>query len=673
VHLKVLPLRFRLLALAGACAASTCAASLDPKDLDTSAKPQVDFYQFANGGWLKANPIPADHTTWGVSDAVEGANETLLHAILEKAAVSGNPGFIEKLVGDFYFSGMDLATVDAVGITPLKPDLERISAIQASGEIAAEVAALHRLGVGVCFGFGSEQDPKNSEMMIGGLGQGGLGLPERDYYLRTDADSTKLREGYAAHIVRMLELAGDPEGEAKDEAKAVMKLETLLAKASKPQVDLRDPISNYHLTSLGDIQKLAPHFDWSAYFSGIGLASPASVDIGQPEFLQALDAQIVATPMADWKAYFRWHLIHDYAAFLNAPIVAENFAFYGKTLTGTPQERVRWKRILSEVDDNAGEALGRLYVAEAFPPEAKARALAMVGSIRQSLRDRLSNIDWMDAATRAAAVRKLDALTVKIGYPDKWIDYSKLAIDRGPYVLNVRRANEFNVERDIAKIGRPVDRTEWGMSPPTVNAYYNPNLNEIVFAAGILQPPYFDAKADDALNYGGIGAVIGHEMTHGFDDEGRLYDGKGNLVDWWSPESAKRFKERSAGIVRQFGGYVVLDGLHVNGELTQGENIADLGGVKLSYSAFMRALAGKSKAKIGGFTPEQRFFLSFASSWRENERPEALRLLVNSDPHSPERFRVNGPLSNLDEFAAAFDVPEGAPMRRSPAERVAIW
>jgi predicted metalloendopeptidase len=641
--------------------------------LDTSVKPQVDFYQYANGGWLKANPIPSDHNSWGVSDVVEGANEALLHAILEKAAAARRPGFIEKLVGDFYFSGMDLATVDAVGITPLRPDLDRISAMLAPGEIAAEVARLHRIGVGVCFGFGSEQDPKNSEMMIGGLGQGGLGLPERDYYLRTDADSAKLRDAYAAHIVKMLELAGDPEAEAKIEAQATLKLETLLAKGSKGQVDLRDPIANYHLTTLGDIQKLSPHFDWTAYFSGIALAAPASVDVGQPEFLQALDAQIVATPVADWKAYFRWHLIHDYAAVLSAPFVAENFAFYAKTLTGTPQERVRWKRVLSEVDDSAGEALGQLYVAEAFPPQAKARALAMVSSIRQALRDRLRALEWMDAATRAAAVAKLDALTVKIGYPDKWIDYGKLAIDRGPYVLNVRRANEFNVDRDIAKIGRPVDRTEWGMSPPTVNAYYNPSMNEIVFAAGMLQPPYFDAKAEDALNYGGIGAVIGHEMTHGFDDEGRQYDGKGNLVDWWSPESVKRFNERSAGIIRQFGAYIALDSLHVNGELTQGENIADLGGVKLSYAAFMRTLAGKSKDKIGGFTPEQRFFLGFARSWRENERPEALRLLVNSDPHSPERFRVNGPLSNLDEFAAAFNVPEGAPMRRSPAERVAIW
>ncbi len=655
------------------CAASTCLAALDPKGMDTSVKPQADFYAYANGGWLQANPIPSDHNSWGVSDLVQGANEAILHRIAETAASSKAPDFIEKLVGDFYFSGMDVATVDAVGISPLKGDLDRIDALQASSGIAAEIARLHHIGVGASFGFGSEQDPKNSGMMIGGLVQGGLGLPDRDYYLRTDADSAKLRDTYTAHVARMLELAGVPKADAGGQARAVVSLETALAKGSKSEVDLRDPIANYHPSSLGDVQKLAPHLDWDAYFGGIGLRSPTSIDVGQPEFLQALDAQVVATPLAEWKAYFRWHLVHDFAPFLSAPFVAENFAFYSRTLTGTPQERDRWKRVLSEVDDNAGEALGRLYVAEAFPPEAKARALSMVGSIRQVLRDRLESLEWMDGPTRAAAVKKLDAMTVKIGYPDKWIDYGKLAIDRGPYVLNVLRANVFNGERDLAKIGRPVDRTEWGMSPPTVNAYYNPTMNEIVFAAGILQPPYFDAKADDALNYGAIGAVIGHEMTHGFDDEGRQFDDKGNLADWWSAESTMRFKERSAGIVRQFAGYVALEGLHVNGELTQGENIADLGGVKLSYTAFRKALAGKPEGTVDGFTPEQRFFLSFAASWRESERPEALRLLVNSDPHSPERFRVNGPLSNLDEFARAFDVPEGAPMRRPVADRVSIW
>jgi predicted metalloendopeptidase len=666
-------MKFAHLSLAALCAASSCLASFDPKDMDLSVKPQVDFYQYADGGWIRNNPIPADHSSWGGFDELQSANEAILHRILEKSAAAKKPDFIVKLVGDFYFSGMDLATVDAVGVAPLKPDFDRIAAIQSSAEVAAEVARLHRLGIGVCFGFGSEQDPKHSEMMIGGLGQGGLGLPDRDYYLRADADSAKLRDKYVAHVVRMLELAGDSEGDAQTQAQAIMRLETALAKGSKSDVDLRDPIANYHPMPLGEIEKLSPHFDWNAYFGGIGLAPPASIDVGQPEFLQALDAQIVATPVADWKAYFRWHLIHDNAAFVSTPFAAENFAFYGRTLTGTPQQRDRWRRVLSEIDDNAGEALGQLYVAEAFPPESKARMLKLVGNIRQALHDRIESLEWMDEATRKAAIMKLDAFGVKVGYPDKWIDYGKLVIDRGPYVLNVLRANEFNVQRDLAKIGKPVDRAEWGITPPTVNAYYNPSMNEIVFAAGILQPPFFDAKADDAVNYGGIGCVIGHEMTHGFDDQGRQYDGKGNLADWWSPESTRRFTLRSTGIVKQFSGYVAIDNLHVNGELTQGENIADLGGVKLSYAALMKTLAGKPVVKIDGFTPEQRFFLSFASIWRDNQRPEAVRLLVNTDPHSPPRFRVNGPLSNLDEFAAAFDVPEGSPMRRPAADRVTIW
>jgi putative endopeptidase len=666
-------MRFLFLSAAALATISTCAASFDPRDMDASVQPQVDFYQYANGGWLRSNPVPGDHASWGEFDALQSSNDAILHSILEKSAAAKSSDFVVKLVGDFYFSGMDTATIDAVGAAPLKAALDQIDEIQSASEIAPEVARLHRLGVGVCFGFGSEQDPKNSVMMIGGWGQGGLGLPNRDYYLRTDADSAKLRDQYVAHVAKMLRLAGDGEADARSKAGAILKLETSLARGSKSDVDLRDPVANYHLMPLGSVEKLSPHFDWSAYFGGIGLAAPASVDIGQPEFLQALDAQIAATPLADWKAYFRWHLIHDNAPFLSSPFVAENFAFYGKTLTGTPTERERWRRVLAEVDDNAGEALGQLYVAVAFPPASKTRMLAMVSNIRQALRDRLERLEWMDDATRAAALKKLDALGVKVGYPDKWIDYRTLVIDRGPYILNVLRANDFNFRRDLAKIGKPVDRAEWGMTPPTVNAYYNASMNEIVFAAGILQPPFFSAGQDDAANYGGVGSVIGHEMTHGFDDEGRQYDEKGNLTNWWSPESARRFTDRSAAIVKQFNGYVALDNLHVNGELTEGENIADLGGVKLSYAALMKARAGKSPDKVDGFTPEQRFFLSFASIWRDNQRPEALRLLVNTDPHSPARFRVDGVLSNLDEFAAAFHVPEGAPMRRPAADRVSIW
>jgi predicted metalloendopeptidase len=666
-------MKFTTIAAAAFCVATTCLADFSPKNMDTTVKPQVDFYAYADGGWNKANPIPSDHSSWGSFDEIQDSNEKILHGIVEKAEGAKDPGFIEKLVGDFYYSGMDLATVDAVGASPMKAEFDRIASIQSSAGVAAEVAVLHRLGVGVCFGFGSEQDPKNSEMMIAGWGQGGLGLPERDYYLRTDDGSQKLREKYVAHVEKMLQLAGDSVADSQLEAKAIMKLETALAKGSKSDVDLRDPIANYHLTPLGDIEKLSPHFDWRAYLAGIGLPVQSSMDIGQPEFLQALDAQIVATPLSDWKAYFRWHLIHDNAPFLSTPFSKENFAFYGTTLTGTPTQRERWKRVIAEVDGDAGEALGQLYVAVAFPPESKARMIKLVANLRQALHDRIETLDWMDEATRAKAVAKLDMFGVKIGYPDKWIDYSTLVIDRGPYILNVLRANDFNMKRDLAKIGKPVDRTVWGMTPPTVNAYYNPNMNEIVFPAGILQPPFYDRNADDAVNYGAIGAVIGHEMTHGFDDQGRQYDGKGNLADWWSPESTKRFTARSTGIVKQFSGYEVAAGLHVNGDLTQGENIADLGGVKISYAALMKTLAGKTEKKIDGFTPEQRFFLSFASLWRDNQRPEAERLQVNTDPHSPARFRVNGPLSNLDEFAAAFDVPEGSPMRRPAAVRVNIW
>jgi putative endopeptidase len=655
------------------CAASACSAAIDPKNLDTSVKPQDNFFQYAVGGWMKANPIPNDHSTWGSFNVVNDNNQVVLHTIIEKAAAQKDADFITKLVGDFYFSGMDLATANRLGAAPLKPEFDAIAAVQTPADLSAEVARLNRIGVGVCFVLASEQDPKNSAMVIAGQGQGGLGLPDRDYYLRDDDRSKKLREAYVAHVARMLVLAGEPADAAAAESQAVMRLETALAKGSKPAADLRDPVANYHKMPLADVEKLTPHFGWDAYLAGMGLPAPDAIDIGQPEFDQALDAQLAATPVADWKAYFKWHLVHGNARYLSSPFVDENFAFYGTTLSGTPKMRERWKRIVGMVDEQAGEALGQLYVANAFPPESKARMLKLVANLRSALHDRIEHLEWMDEPTRAAALRKLDAFNVKIGYPDKWIDYSSLVIDRGPFVVNMLRANEFNVKRDLAKVGKPVDRTVWGITPPTVNAYYDPTMNEIVFPAGILQPPFFDASADDAVNYGAIGAVIGHEMTHGFDDEGRQFDPKGNLSDWWTPESAKRFKERSTGIVKQFSGYAVFDDLHVNGELTQGENIADLGGIKLAYTALHKELAEHPQGRIDGFTPEQRFFISFAIVWHENIRPEALRLQVNTDPHSPPQFRVNGPLSNLDEFAEAFSVPEGSPMRRSAADRVTIW
>jgi predicted metalloendopeptidase len=658
---------------AGLVFAAGLRANIDPGNFDPAVKPQNDFYQFASGGWVKANPVPSAYSAWGAFNEVDEHNKIALHRILEKAAKAEARSQIEQQVGDFYASGMDEAAIEAAGIALLKPEFDRVAKITTVADLSAAIARLHRFRVNAGFFFTSEQDPKNSTMMIATGGQAGLGLPDRDYYLREDDKSKLLRERYVAHMARMLELAGDPPAATKAEAEAVMKLETTLARGSKKLVDLRDPVANYHKMPVADLQKLTPHFDWKVYFSGLDMAQPADVDVGQPEFFGAFDAVLPVTAIADWQAYFRWHLIHTAAPYLNAAIVNENFDFYGRKLTGAQQLRERWKRVLDTVDRGVGEALGQLYVADSFPPESKARMLKLVDNLRAALRDRLQTIEWMDEPTRAAALKKLDAFGVKIGYPDKWIDYSKLVVDRGAYVLNVLRANEFNNRRELVKIGRPVDRSEWGMTPPTVNAYYNPTMNEIVFPAGILQPPFFDAQADDAVNYGGIGAVIGHEMTHGFDDEGRQFDAQGNLTDWWSAESTARFKERSQAIIKQFSGYVAIDDLHINGELTQGENIADLGGLKIAYAALQKALAGQPRAAIGGYTPEQRFFFSWATVWHQNIRPEAARLQVNTDSHSPAAFRVNGPLSNLPDFATAFGVPEGAPMRRPAGERVDIW
>jgi len=656
------------LALAG-----SVRAGIDPKNFDLSVNPADDFDQFANGGWKKAHPIPAAYSSWNAFREVDEFNKAALHAVLESAAKAGRPGPVEKIVGDFYASGMDEAAAEKAGLAPLRPELDRIAAIRDAATLQAAIARLHLLSVHVGFFFTSEQDPRDTKMMIAANGQGGLGLPDRDYYLRDDEKSKKLRDEYLAHVARTLELAGAAAADAKSGAAAVMKLETMLAQGSKTRVELRDPVANYHKLGLAEVARLTPNFDWKAYFTAVGIEEPSVMDVGQPEFLKIFDAQLQNTPLADWRVYLRWHLLSNASPYLGKDFVDEHFAFQGKTLTGAQELKERWKRVLETVDDSVGEALGQLYVKDYFPPGSKARMLKLVDNLRAALRDRLQTLEWMDEATRARALEKLDAFNVKIGYPDKWIDYGPLRVDRESYVGNVMRAREFNTRRELAKIGQPVDRTEWGMTPPTVNAYYNPTMNEIVFPAGILQAPFFDAQADDAMNYGGIGAVIGHEMTHGFDDEGRQYAADGNLADWWSRESAEKFAERSAAIVKQFNGYVAIDGLHINGELTQGENIADLGGVKIACAALQKASAGRPEEKIGGYSAAQRFFLSWANVWHANIRDQSLRLQINTDPHSPAKFRINGPLSNLEEFYAAFKIPEGAAMRRPPADRVVIW
>ena len=649
---------------------------LDPKDMDTSVKPQDDFFMYANGGWIKNTEIPPEYSRWGSFNQLVEHNNDALHEIAEKAASSHvdpkTASDVQK-VGDYYASGMDEKTIDAARIQPIQDEFKRIDAMKDRSDLLKEIAHLHTIGVDAFFGFGSGQDAKDSKREISQAVQGGLGLPDRDYYTKTDEASKKLRDQYLAHVAKMLTLLGQSANKAADEAKKIMALETSLAQASRTRVELRDPQKNYNKMTQENLQALTPDWNWADYFKGINLVEPGDINVQQPEFFKAANAAFTGKPIDDWKTYLRWHLVNAAAPELSNDFVNEDFNFKDGVLRGTKQIKPRWKRVVISTDGAIGEALGKLYVADYFPPEAKARALELVNNLKEALSDRIKTLEWMDEPTKQQALKKLAAFTVKIGYPDKWRDYSLLKIDRGPFVLNAIRAENFEVNRELKKIGKPVDRTEWGMTPPTVNAYYNPNMNEIVFPAGILQPPFFYANADDAINYGGIGAVIGHEMTHGFDDEGRQFDAVGNLRDWWSPESAAKFKERSKAVVQQYSEYEPLPGLHVNGELTQGENIADIGGVKLAYAALQKALAGKPQEKIDGLTPEQRFFLSFATIWKSKQRDEDLKLRLNTDPHSPARYRVDGPLSDIPEFAKAFNLPDTCPMVRPPDKRVNIW
>jgi predicted metalloendopeptidase len=530
------------------------------------------------------------------------------------------------------------------------------------------------VGARVLFFFSSAQDDKNSRQMIAVANQGGLGLPDRDYYTKDDARSKQLREQYVQHIAKMMELAGEAPAQASSDAATVMRIETQLALASKTRVERRDPQSNYHKMDAAQLRMLTPDFAWESYLRGIGFPNIHGVNVGQPEFFQALDKQLKATPIADWKIYLRWHLLRTFAPALSSKFVDENFNFYGRTLTGAKQLQPRWKRCVISTDRELGQALGQKYVQTAFPPEAKARAHEMVENLVSALHADIETLPWMSDPTRKQAQAKLAAMNLKIGYPDKWRDYSAYRVARDSYVANLERGNTFEFHRLLAKIDKPVDRGEWDMTPPTVNAYYDPNMNEIVFPAGILQPPFFEATADDALNYGGIGAVIGHEMTHGFDDQGAQYDAQGNLHNWWTAEDLQNFKERTACIEKQFDSFVVTDDLHENGKLVLGESIADLGGLTLAHMAFDHTLEGKpDPPKIDGFTTEQRFFLSFARIWATTARPESERMSVVVDPHPLPRFRANGALMNTPAFAQAFDCKPGDPMVKAAGQVCKIW
>jgi len=637
---------------------------IDPADLDRSVSACVDLNQFGNGGWLASHPIPPDQSYWGSVSILFEQNRDRLHGILEKAAATpASDGSDERKIGDFWASCMDEAAIEAAGAAPIQPELGRIDRIATPADLQAEIGRLQGLGANAVFRFTAEQDRKASTEVIGIAAQGGLGLPERDYYLKTDDASKALREKYLAHVARMFELIGEDPARAAANAKTVMAVETRLADASMTPVEQRDSEKTYHRMDLTRLAALTPNFSWSAYFRQVGVA-PAAVNVAQPKFFEAVSREMRATPIARWKAYLRWTAVNAAAPSLSKAFVDADFEFFGKTLQGTPENEPRWKRCVVATDAALGQALGKSFVREYFPPEAKAAADQMVRNLIDALRDDLATLPWMSEATRQKALAKLATFRPKIGYPDVWRDYSSLTIDRGPYVLNVERAREYEFHRLLSKIGRPVDREDWQMTPPELNAYYDAQLNEIVFPAGILQPPLFDPKADDALNYGAMGSVIGHELTHGFDDEGRKFDAAGNLTDWWTAEDAKNYETRARCVESQFDAYE-YEGQHVNGKLVLGESIADLGGLAISYRAYRGTLAGRGEpAPIAGFTADQRFYLGFTRVWGAHVRPELAKLLMNTNPHPLPQFRAIGAPSNLASFAAAFSCKAGDPMVR---------
>ena len=650
-------------------------SGFDFSSIDRSVSACQDFNQFANGGWIARNPIPAAYSRWGRFELLDEQNLEVLHQILDglvakKKFANAN----EQKIADFYGSCMDEQKIEAEGIKPLEPELQRIGSISDLLSLEDEIASLHVHRIPAVFGFGANQDAKDSSQIIAQLAQGGLGLPDRDYYTAGDPKSKATREEYEKHVARTFQLLGDSVEQAAKEASTVMRIETKLAENSSTRVQRRKPEENYHPMTKSELIGLMPDFDWGRYFRNINLPEVGKVNVGQPEFFKAADKLLKDTPIDDWKAYLRWHLVNAASTTLSSKFVQENFDFNGRYLQGTTEMLPRWKRCVASTDRSLGEALGQLYVAKTFTPQAKARAREMVANLIAALKDDLTTLNWMSDETRKKAIAKLEAYNRKIGYPDKWRDYEALQITRGPYYNNAVSAGEFEFKRNLGKIGKPVDKTEWGMTPPTVNAYYNPQFNEIVFPAGILQPPFYDPKADDAFNYGGIGAVIGHEMTHGFDDSGAKFDANGNLVMWWTPDDFKKFNDRTNCVVQQFDSYEVEPGLHQKGQLVVGESVADLGGLTIAYAAYQKSLQGKPRPKdINGFTPEQRFFLGWAQVWAQNIRPEAARLRTATDPHPLGRFRVNGPLSNMPQFAAAFQCKAGDAMVRPPEKRCQIW
>jgi putative endopeptidase len=671
-HARTLVLSVLIAVPLGAQSAPT--RPLDPANVDRRYGACEDFYMFANNGWIERNPIPSAFASWGTFNELSERNTLVLKRIAERAAAQAttSPDSSTRKLGTFYASCMDSTTVERAGIEPIADELARIEAIGDRAELLDEIARLHTLGYGGAFSFGAVADAKNAAHIMANASQGGLTLPDREYYLRADTEGTATRDRLVASVTAMLSLVGDPAPVAETRAQRILALETSLARSQLSRVAMRDPNARYHPMTVEQANEVTPGFDWRRYLTDVGLPNVGMVNLGTPEFFTTLGNELATRPLDDWKAYLRWTVVNRSASQLGAPFSDESFRL-NSMLTGAREQLPRWKRCLVATDQLLGDALGREYVKTEFSPEAKAKMSEIVASLRSVLRDRIRHADWMSEETRSEALRKLDAFGQKIGYPDSWSDYAGLDIAAVPYAENVRRTRSWLFQRDVMRIGRSVDRDQWLMTTPTVNAYYSAQLNEIVFPAGRLQPPFFSASYDDAANYGGIGATVGHEMSHGFDDAGRQYDAAGNVRDWWAPEDARRYRARASVVERQYSAYVAIDTMHLNGRLTLGENIADVVGVSLAYEALEQALKGKNRASIDGFTPEQRFFLAYAQARLSVLRPESARLLLATDPHSPGRFRVNGPLSNMPEFARAFGCREGDPMVRSEGTRAQIW
>ncbi|PST81917.1 peptidase M13 [Pedobacter yulinensis] len=648
---------------------------IDPANMDLSVKPGDDFYRYASGTWVKNNPVPAKETRWGSFNELRDFNINAVRGLVEDAAADKKAlaGSVKRRVGDFYAAAMDSLTIEKLGYTPIKPDLARVAQIKDIQGVLNEIAFMRTSGIGApLFGFGVGQDRKNVNKYMINLGQGGTTLADRDYYLKDDARSKAIREAYDKYMVALFTLTGSSPEAAAKKAATVFSIEKQLAEAQMSRVEMRDPYKTYNKFTVAAFSKTTPNMDWSKYLLQFKVPAQDSILVSSPAFFSTVNAMLKSVPVADWKTYLEWNILKGSASNLSSPFVKASFE-YTRAQTGQRVQTPRWQRMSQLTDGAIGELLGQLYVAKYFKPEAKARMDELIANLRKAFEIRIKGLDWMSPETKEKALAKLHAFRPKVGYPEKWKNYEGLVINRATYFQNLRNVGAWSYKESVAQLGKPVDRSRFGMTPPTVNAYYSATMNEIVFPAGILQFPFFDPKADDAINYGGIGAVIGHEMSHGFDDSGSQYDKDGNLKNWWTAEDRKKFDEKAAALGKQFDSYTVLDTIHVNGKLTMGENIGDLGGLNAAYTAFKMTKQGQSNEKIDGFTPDQRFFLSWAQVWRGNILPESAAQQIKTDPHSPGEYRTIGAPVNMDAWYEAFDVKPGQKLYKKPEDRIRMW